>query len=131
MTPKDIVNGILGLIGGIITESATVWRGLRLYTNATASPLLGGGAVGFPAGMLLGLILPTNLYTVIADSVIAVGSITWLDLIVKREKIFPGLVPLLYVLGFLISASLSFLVTKVSKHFVSGKARPTKEQTQS
>jgi hypothetical protein len=128
MDAKDIGSGALGIIGGILTESATVWRGLHLYTNSTQSPLLGGGAVGFLTGMLLGFMLPTNLFTVLGGSAIALGSIAWLDLIIKREELFTGLVLLFYVLGFLISASLSFLATKVSKHFVSGKPNPAGEQ---
>jgi hypothetical protein len=131
MTGKEIGSGALGIIGGILTESVTVWRGLHLYTNSTESPLLGGGAVGFLAGMLLGFMLPTNIFTVMGGSAIALGSIAWLDLIIKREKLFTGLVPLLYALGFLISGSLSFLATKVSKHFMSEKPSPAKEQAES
>jgi hypothetical protein len=128
MSGKDIGSGALGIIGAVLTEGATVWRGLHLYTKSTENPLLGGGVVGFLAGMLLGFILPTNVFTVIAGSVIAVASIAWFDVIINRERIFPGLVPLLYALGFLISASLSFLATKVSKHFMSEKPSPAKQQ---
>jgi hypothetical protein len=120
------VKSILGVILGIAGEGLAIWRNLLLYTEATKNQLIGGGVVGFLAGMILGFILPLRLISIAIFSVICVGAIAGFDLIVNGERSFPGLVFVLYLLGFTIAASLSFLGTKLSERLLSREQTPTK-----
>jgi hypothetical protein len=122
------VNSVFGTLGGVLAEVLILWRKLLLYTNATSHQLIEGGVVGCIAGMLLADKVPVNWGTIIITSLIAVGSMGTFDWIVYGEKMFPGLLPVLLLLSFFISASLSVLGTMVMERVRSNKPNPANEQ---
>lgn len=124
-------NSVFGTLGGVLTEALVLWRKLLLYTNATSHQLIEGGVVGCIAGMLLASRVPVNRITISVTSGIAVASMGTFDWIVYGDKMFPGLVPVLLLLSFTISASLSVLGTMVMERVRGEKASPAKEQVES
>jgi hypothetical protein len=124
-------NSVIGTILGFATEGITLWQKLLLYTEATKHQLIGGGIVGFLAGIALSSMVPVNLVSLIIAGVVALGSIAGFDLIVYGDKMFPGIALVLFILSFAIAASLSVLGTMAVERARGTKQSPANQQLES
>jgi hypothetical protein len=109
------MDAIIGIIVAAAAGVISIWKGLLIYNEATKLPLVGGGVFGLLLGAYLGSFLPLTIWLPVIAAILGLGALAVFNQIVQGEMLFWARELILYLPPAIITATIAFVVTQLSR----------------